>query len=153
MCRIAPYKGGWRARFNARIHAIEAMLLPVPSPDYFGTGLARPAHGRLQEKGELEPVRYPGPAKGLREMGLDGTLGDLEPGGDLLVGGPPADQVRDRSLPLGEALQTHAVEGCSPRASPPARTDQGKEFADQSRDEHTGRPDLSPLHRRHRLPE
>src|SRR5262249_17698892 len=39
MCRIAPYKGGWRARFNARIHAIEAMLLPVPSPDYFGTGL------------------------------------------------------------------------------------------------------------------
>src|SRR5262249_929741 len=51
MCRIAPYKGGWRARFNARIHAIEAMLLPVPSPDYFGTGLdgsrfARPERQR-----------------------------------------------------------------------------------------------------------
>src|SRR5215813_1626487 len=39
MCRIAPYKGGWRGAINARIHAIEAMLLPVPSPDYFGTGL------------------------------------------------------------------------------------------------------------------
>src|SRR5262249_29594442 len=36
---IAPYRGGWRARFNVPIHRTKAMFFIPQASDYFGTGL------------------------------------------------------------------------------------------------------------------